>query len=165
MGWQSASRWGAYISIGVASGRLWITGKVEPLEMPVWETLFAILGFAVVVDPLLRRMRKVWREHRISQTIAALDRGGTIRIPCDARFRNAGGKRHRARLVVQAGGVFLSTIDGTVSNLQLGPAGATVEVVNELSMMLCNVAGRQLEVLLPPGEDRLLKAVAETLVR
>ncbi|MFF3872074.1 hypothetical protein [Streptomyces sp. NPDC001978] len=131
----------------------------------MWETLFVILGFAVVVDPLLRRIRKVRRERRISQTIAALDRGGTIRIRCDARFRNTGGKRHRARLVVRAEGVFLSTVDGTVSNLQLGTPGVTVEVVNELSMVLCNVAGRQLEVLLPPGEDRLLKAVAETLVR
>ncbi|GAA3500877.1 hypothetical protein GCM10019016_079840 [Streptomyces prasinosporus] len=67
--------------------------------------------------------------------------------------------------MVQAEGVFLSTTDGTVSNLQLGTPGATVEVVNELSMVLCNVAGRQLEVLLPATEDRLFKAVADTLVR
>src|SRR5262249_38906590 len=140
-------------------------GNAEPQETPVWETLFVIVGFTVVADPLRRRIRELWHQRRISQTIAALNRGETVRIRCDARFRNSGGGRHRARLTVQAEGVFLSTFDGTVSNLQLGTPGMTIEIVAELSMMLCNVAGQQLEVLLPTGEDRLLKAVAGTLMR
>jgi len=115
--------------------------------------------------PLLRRIHKLRREHRISQTVAALNRGETVRIRCDARFRKAGGERHSARLVAQAEGVFLSTIDGTVSNLQLGAPGATVEIVAWRWMMLSNVDGRQLEVLLSTGEDRLLNAVASTLTR
>ncbi|MET7621916.1 hypothetical protein [Streptomyces sp. NPDC005408] len=127
------------------------------------ETL-VIVGFAIVADPLLRRIRKLWRKRRISRTVAGLKRGEAVRIRCDVRFRNSGGKRHRARLAVKAEGVFLSTIDGTVSNLQLRTPGTTVEIVAELSMMVCNVAGRQLEVLLPTGEDRLLKAVAGSLI-
>jgi hypothetical protein len=133
--------------------------------MPVWETLVAIAGIAVVADPLLRRIRELWRKRRISRTVAALNRGETVHIRCDARFRNSGGERHRARLTVQAEGVLLSTFDGTVSNLQLRAPGMSVEIVAELSMMLCNVAGRPLEVLLPSREDRLLKAVAGILMR
>ncbi|WP_162624778.1 hypothetical protein [Streptomyces cadmiisoli] len=131
----------------------------------MWDTLVVIVGFAVVVDPLLRRIRRLSQERRISRTVAALGTGGTVRIRCDARFRNAGGKRHRARLVVQAEGAFLSTVDGKVPNLELSTPAATVEVVNDLSMVLCNVDGRQLEVLLPAGEDRLLKAVGDVLAR
>lgn len=131
----------------------------------MWETLTLIVASAIVADPLLRRIRKLWRAHRVSRTVAGLNRGETVRIRCDARFRNDGGERRRARLVVQAEGVFLSTIDGTVSNLRLGAPDTTVEIVAQRSMMVCNVAGRQLEVLLPTVEDRLFKAVAGTLMR
>ncbi|MCX4648594.1 MULTISPECIES: hypothetical protein [unclassified Streptomyces] len=131
----------------------------------MWETFIVIVGFGAVADLIRRRIRELWHKRRVPQTVAALRRGETVRIRCDARFRNAGGQRHRARLVVHAEGAFLSTVDGTVSNVQLAPPGANVEVVTERSMLLCNVAGRQLEVLLPTGDDRLLKAVASALTR
>lgn len=87
----------------------------------MWETFIVIVGFGAVADLIRRRIRELWHKRRVPQTVAALRRGETVRIRCDARFRNAGGQRHRARLVVHAEGAFLSTVDGTVSNVQLAP--------------------------------------------
>ncbi|MET8538442.1 hypothetical protein ABZV67_43870 [Streptomyces sp. NPDC005065] len=67
-------------------------------------------------------------------------------------------------MTVKAEGVFLSTVDGTVEKLRLGTSRSSVNVVAELSMMVCNVAGRQLEILLPAEEDRLFKAVVARLL-
>ncbi|MET8138390.1 MULTISPECIES: hypothetical protein [unclassified Streptomyces] len=129
----------------------------------MWETLSDTVVLAIVAEPLLRRIRKRWRRRRVSRTVAALNRGENAHIRCAARFRNSGGGRHRARLTVKAEGVFLSTFDDTVSKLRLGTPRTSVEVVAELSMMVCNVAGRQLEILLPAEEDRLFKAVVARL--
>ncbi|MFJ6355331.1 hypothetical protein ACIQKB_38465 [Streptomyces sp. NPDC092046] len=57
----------------------------------------------------------------------------------------------------------MSTADGSASNVQLGAPGANVEIIAELSTIVCVTAGRQLEVLLPAGEEQLLKAVATCL--
>jgi hypothetical protein len=127
----------------------------------VWENLFATVVLAVVSEPLLRRMRKGWRRRRIARTVTELTRGKTVHIRCAARFRNSGGGRHRARLTVKAEGVFLSTVDSTVSKLRLGTPR---EVVAELSMLVCSAAGRQLEIWLPVEEDRLFKAVVARLL-
>ncbi|MFD9007324.1 hypothetical protein ACFV0T_41460 [Streptomyces sp. NPDC059582] len=125
----------------------------------MWENFFSSVVLATVAEPLLRRIQKRWRSWRISRTVAALDCGGTVRIRCAARFRNSGGGRHRARLTVTAEGVFLSTVDGAVTHLRLGTARGGVTVVAERSMLVCNAAGRQLEILLPAGEERLFKAL------
>ncbi|MGW3911467.1 hypothetical protein ACWEBX_08040 [Streptomyces sp. NPDC005070] len=130
----------------------------------MWETLYDTVVLAVVAELLLRPIRKRWHRRRISQTVAALNRGKTTRIRCAARFRNSGGGRHRARLTVKADGVFLSTVDSTVARLRLGTPHTSVEVVAERSMMVCSVAGRQLEILLPAEEDRLFKAVVARLL-
>ncbi|WP_329124842.1 hypothetical protein [Streptomyces sp. NBC_01353] len=130
----------------------------------MWDTLLLIMVFAIVANPVLDWIQKRWRRRRSSQTIAALNRGESVHIRCATRFRNSGGGRHRASLAVRAEGVFLSTVDGTVSELQLGTPGNGVEIVAEFSMMVCDVAGRQLEVLLPAGESHLFKAVAVSLL-
>ncbi|MFF2363761.1 hypothetical protein ACFVU0_13725 [Streptomyces sp. NPDC058122] len=133
----------------------------------MWDKISVAVTLAIVAEWLLRPMLTRWRKMRVSQTVAALNRGDAIRIRCAARFRNSGGGRHRAHLTVKAEGFFLSTSDGTVAKHQLGTPRTrdTVEVVAELSMLVCNVAGRQLEILLPSGEDLLLKAVLARLLR
>lgn len=123
-----------------------------------------IAALATLADWVLSRTLKRWRRRRTSQKVAALSRGETVRIRCAARFRNSGGARHRANLTVGADGVFLSTVDDTVSTVQLGTPPTSVTIAAELSMIVCDVAGRQLEVLLPAGEDRLFKAVAVSLL-
>ncbi|MEU6882886.1 hypothetical protein [Streptomyces sp. NPDC046712] len=130
----------------------------------MWDTLFLVMIFVIVANTILHRIQKRWRRRRSSQTVAALNRGGTVHIRCAARFRNSGGGRNRAGLTVRAQGVFLSTVDGVVSELQLGTPDTDVEIVAELSMVVCDVAGRQLEVLLPAGESRLFGAVAVRLL-
>ncbi|MFE2581423.1 hypothetical protein [Streptomyces sp. NPDC059378] len=101
----------------------------------------------------------------IGRTVAALSHGDTARIRCAARFRNSGGGRHRARLTAEAGGVFLSTADGTVARLPLGaPPTTGIEIVAEHSMLVCDTAGRQLEILLPAGEDHLFQAVVARIM-
>lgn len=127
----------------------------------MWENLHATVVLAIAAGPVLRWIQKGWRRRRIARTVAALNRGKTTHIRCAARFRNAGGARHRARMTVKAEGVFLSTIDSTVSNLPLGTPG---EVIAELSMLVCTVAGRQLEIWLPAEEDGLFKAVVARLL-
>ncbi|MFB7374763.1 hypothetical protein ACFC0D_33540 [Streptomyces sp. NPDC056222] len=117
----------------------------------------------IVAQPLLHRIQKRWRSVRMSRRVAALNRGETVRIRCAARFRNSGGGRRRAHLTVKPEGVFVSTADGAVSKLQLGTPDTRVTVVAELSMLVCNVDGRLLEVLLAAEEDRLLKAVTARL--
>ncbi|MGW1118315.1 hypothetical protein ACWD5B_14575 [Streptomyces tanashiensis] len=129
----------------------------------MWESLSAIVLVAIVAEPLLRRTRNRWRRRRVSQTVGALSRGRTVRIKCAARFRHSGGGRQRAHLTVRAEEAFLSTLDGTVSKVQLGAPGTTLEIIAEQSMIVCDVAGRQLEVLLPAGEEQLLQAVATRL--
>ncbi|MFB7245643.1 hypothetical protein CW362_09725 [Streptomyces populi] len=128
------------------------------------EKLFVAVVLAGVVQPLLHRIRKRWHGRRVSRTVEALNRGGTARVDCAARFRNSGGGRHRARLTVKAEGVFLSTKDGTVAELRIGTPHSDVEVVAELSMLVCDVAGRQLEILLPAEEDHLFKALEARLL-
>ncbi|MGX1540948.1 hypothetical protein [Streptomyces adustus] len=125
----------------------------------MWEKLFVTVIFAMMAESILRRIQKRWRRMRIRRTVAALSHGGTARIRCAARFRNSGGRRRRARLTAEAAGVFLSTADGTVAKLRLGTPLASVEAVAERSMLVCDVAGRQLEVLFPAEEDRLFEAV------
>ena len=123
------------------------------------EKLFVAVVLAGVVQPLLHRIRKRWHGRRVSRTVEALNRGGTARVDCAARFRNSGGGRHRARLTAEAGGVFLSTADGTVARLRLGAPLTDVEIVAEHSMLVCDAAGRRLEILLPAEEDHLFQAV------
>ncbi|MFD3943343.1 hypothetical protein [Streptomyces sp. NPDC058579] len=133
----------------------------------MWDSFLLIMICAIVADSLLHRIRRLWRRMRRSQTVAALNRGETVHIRCAARFRNTGGRRHRATLTVKAEGAFLTTLDGTVSDLQLGVPATSVEIVAERSMMVCEVAGRQLEVLLPDEENEenhLLKAVEISLL-
>ncbi|MEU0785348.1 hypothetical protein ABZ341_27680 [Streptomyces sp. NPDC006173] len=130
----------------------------------MWETLYDTVVLAIVGELLLRPIREQWHRRGISQTVAALNRGKATRIRCAARFRNSGGGRHRARLTVTADGVFLSTVDSTVAELRLGTPHTSVEVVAEHSMMVCSVAGRQLEIWLPAEEDRLFKAVVARLL-
>lgn len=129
----------------------------------MWESLSAIVLVAIVAEPLLRRTRNRWRRRRISKTVGALSSGQTVRIRCAARFRSSGGGRHRAYLTVRAEEAFVSTVDGTVSNVRLGAPGTTLDFTAEQSMIVCDVAGRQLEILLPAGEERLLQAVATRL--
>ncbi|MFJ2058026.1 hypothetical protein ACIOMM_19025 [Streptomyces sp. NPDC087908] len=129
----------------------------------MWETVSTLVLLALVAQPLLHQIQGRWHSVRASRRVAALNRGEPIHIRCAARFRNAGGGRRRARLAVKPEGVFVSTADGTVSKLQLGTPDTRVTVVAELSMMVCNVAGRELEVLLTAGDDRLLIAVAARL--
>ncbi|MFJ7967070.1 hypothetical protein [Streptomyces sp. NPDC096324] len=133
----------------------------------MWDKISVAVTLAIVAEWLLRPMLTRWRKMRVSQTVAALNRGDAVRIRCAARFRNSGGGRHRAHLTVKAEGVFLSTSDRTIAKHQLGTPDTrdTVEVVAELSMLVCNVAGRQLEILLPSGEDLLLKAVLARLLK
>lgn len=119
--------------------------------------------FDYVTEALGRRGWEHWRRRRISRTIAALSRGEAVRIRCEARFRGSGGRRLGAHLMVTSEGVFVSTADGTVSNLCLGTADSRVEIITEQLMMVCDVAGRQLEVLLPAGEESLLSAVVARL--
>ncbi|MCT9007029.1 hypothetical protein ACWGKW_27255 [Streptomyces sp. NPDC054766] len=130
----------------------------------MWETLYGTVVLAIVTEPLLRPIQKRLRRSRISRRVAAVNRGETTRIRCAARFRNSGGARHRARLTVKTEGVFLSTLDGKVAELRLGTPRTSVEAAAELSMMVCNVAGRQLEIWLPAEEDRLFKAVVARLL-
>ncbi|MFB7611669.1 hypothetical protein [Streptomyces gardneri] len=99
----------------------------------------------------------------MAQTVDALSRGATVRIRCATRFRNSGGGRQRAYLTVRAKDAFVSTADGTVPNVRLGAPGTNLEIIAELSMIVCDVAGRQLEVLLPAGEELLLQAVTANL--
>ncbi|MFF3418481.1 hypothetical protein ACFYW9_27855 [Streptomyces sp. NPDC002698] len=127
----------------------------------MWENLSVTVALAIVTGPLLGWIQKGWRRRHIARTVASLNRGKNTHIRCAARFRNSGGARHRARLTVKAEGVFLSTVDSTVSKL---PLGTPREVVAELSMLVCNVAGRQLEIWLPAEEDRLFKAVVARLL-
>ncbi|MFG2946238.1 hypothetical protein [Streptomyces adustus] len=139
-------------------------GNAALQETSVWERFFVTVVVATMAEPLLRRMRQRWRRMRIRRTVAALSQGDTTHVRCATRFRNSGGRRRRARLTVEAAGVFLSSADGTVAKLQLGTPLATVEVVAERSMLVCDVAGRQLEILLPAEEDRLFEAVAARIV-
>ena len=129
----------------------------------MWETVSVSVLLVIVTQPLLHRIQKRWHSVRMAQRVAALNRGETVRIRCAARFRNSGGGRRRAHLTATHEGVFVSTADGTVSKLQLGTPDTQVTVVAELSMLVCDVAGRQLEVLLAAGEGRLLKAMAARL--
>ncbi|MFD9033514.1 hypothetical protein ACFVZW_20525 [Streptomyces sp. NPDC059567] len=129
----------------------------------MWETVSVLVLLVIVTQPLLHRMQKRWHSVRTAQRVAALNRGETVRVRCAARFRNSGGDRRRAYLTATSEGVFVSTADGTVSKLQLGTPDTQVTIVAELSMLVCDVAGRQLEVLLAAGEDRLLQAVAARL--
>jgi hypothetical protein len=129
----------------------------------MWESLSVIALVAIVAEPILRRIRNRWRRKRMSQAVAALNRGDTVRIRCAARFRNSGGGRRRACLTVGTEGAVISTADGTISKVQLGAPGTNIEIIAELSMITCDVSGRQLEVLLPAGEELLLKAVAASL--
>lgn len=131
--------------------------------MSVWEELAVTMALAALAEPLLRRMKKRWRRMRVSRTVAMLTRGDSARIRCAARFRNTGGARHRARLTVKAEGVFLTIADGTNATPRPGMLLTGVEVVAERSMLVCTVAGRQLEILLPADEDRLLRAVTARL--
>ncbi|MFD7876654.1 hypothetical protein ACFV5G_21535 [Streptomyces sp. NPDC059766] len=117
-----------------------------------------------MAEPLIRRIRKWWRRMCIGRTVAALSHGGTARIRCAARFRNSGGGRRRARLTAEAGGVFLSTADGTVARLRLGGSLTIAEIVAEHSMLVCETAGRQLEILLPAEEDHLFQAVVARIL-
>ncbi|GGY17329.1 hypothetical protein GCM10010299_23160 [Streptomyces tanashiensis] len=129
----------------------------------MWESLSAVVLVAIVAEPLLRRTRNRWRRRRVSQTVGALSRGQSVRIRCAARFRHSGGGRQRAHLTVRAEGAFISTVGGTLSKVRLGAPGTTLEIIAEQSMIVCDVAGRQLEVLLPTGEERLIQAVAARL--
>ncbi|MEU4272574.1 hypothetical protein [Streptomyces sp. NPDC026092] len=129
----------------------------------MWDTILLIMFYVILAHWVFYQIARLWRRMRRSRTIAALSRGEAVRIRCDARFRNTGGRRHRATLTVGAEGTFLTTADGTVSDLRLGVPATSVEIVVERSMMVCDVAGRQLEVLQPDEEDpeyRLIKAVA-----
>ncbi|MER5599023.1 hypothetical protein [Streptomyces sp. NPDC002265] len=130
----------------------------------MWDQLFGAVVVAIMAEPLIRRIRKWWRRLRIGRTVAALSRGDTARIRCAARFRNSGGGRHRARLTAEAGGVFLSTTDGTVVRLRLGAPLTGVEIVAEHAMLVCDTAGRQLEILLPAEEDHLFQAVVARIL-
>ncbi|WP_330459325.1 hypothetical protein OIB37_22095 [Streptomyces sp. NBC_00820] len=116
-----------------------------------------------VIDVVLSRGWKRWRRLRMSRKVEALNRGETVRVRCAARFRRSGGRRLGAYLMVTPKGVFVSTTDGTVSNLCLGTPGSGVEIVAEQSVIVYDVDGRQLEVLLPAGEEALLTAVAARL--
>ncbi|MFD6550796.1 hypothetical protein [Streptomyces sp. NPDC058398] len=119
---------------------------------------------AIMAESLFRRIRRRWRKMCVRQTVAALSRGDTARIRCAARFRNSGGGRHRAHLTVEAESVSLSTTDGTVAKLQFATPLTSVEVIAERSMLVCDTDGRQLEILLPTGEDRLFNAVIARLL-
>ncbi|MFE4703293.1 hypothetical protein ACFRIC_40120 [Streptomyces sp. NPDC056738] len=130
----------------------------------MWEKLFVTMILAIMAESLLRRIRRRWHRMRVRQTVAALSRGDTARIRCAARCRNSGGGRHRARLTVEAEGASLSTSDGTVEQLQFRTPLTSVEVVPERSMLVYNTGGRQFEILLPAGEDRLFDAVVARLL-
>ncbi|MFF3883633.1 hypothetical protein [Streptomyces sp. NPDC001914] len=130
----------------------------------MWEKFLVTMILAIMAESLLRRIRRRWRKVRVRQTVAALSRGDTAHIRCAARFRNSGGGRHRARLTVQADDVSLSTSDGTVAKLLFRSPLTGVEVVAERSMLVCDADGRQLEILLPAGEDRLFHAVVARLL-
>lgn len=129
----------------------------------MWEIFADVMGRLAtavrVADWILPR----WRRRRHAQMISALRGGETVDIRCAARFRNSGGARHRATLTLRAEGVFLSTADGTLQELQLGTAATDVELVSERAMLLCDVDGRQLEVLLRDEEGHLFRAVALSL--
>ncbi|MFB7592792.1 hypothetical protein [Streptomyces sp. NPDC056169] len=58
---------------------------------------------------------------------------------------------------------FVSTVDGTMSKLQLGAPGTNLEIIAELTTIVCDVAGRRLEVLLRAGEQQLLQSVPARL--
>ncbi|MFF5485745.1 hypothetical protein ACFY7Y_05940 [Streptomyces virginiae] len=118
---------------------------------------------AIVAEPLIRRTRNRWRRRRVSQIVGALSRGESVRIRCAARFRNSGGGRRRAHLTVTSEDAFISTADGAVSKVRLRAPGTNVEIITESSMIVCDVTGRQLEILLPAGEETLLQAVAARL--
>ncbi|MGW1966641.1 hypothetical protein ACWCPD_41035 [Streptomyces sp. NPDC001935] len=133
----------------------------------MWEKFSVVVALAFVAEWLLRPIQTRWRKMRISQTVAALNRGDAARVRCAARFHNSGGSRHRARLAFNAAGVLLSATDGAIAQLELGNSLTpdNVEAVVERSMLVCNVDGRQLEILLPSGEDRLLEAVLARLLK
>ncbi|MFD5570494.1 hypothetical protein [Streptomyces cadmiisoli] len=128
----------------------------------MWDAIFVGL-FVSIAAELLRRVRDQWRIRRTSRTVEALGRGETVRIRCAARFRSSGGARRRAYLTVGAEGAFISTSDGSVSKAQLDAPGVNPQSTPTLSMIVCTVAGRKLEVLLPSGQRALFEAVAARL--